>query len=116
MKLTLSFDNGPHPEVTPAVLDVLRDRGVTAQFYVLGKRIAQPEGRRMVERVRDAGHAIGNHSLSPGPPLGRAGRPDAVEAEIAATEALLAPLVRGPRRFRPFGDGGVIGPIGRGHG
>ena len=109
MKLTLSFDNGPHPEVTPAVLDVLRDRGVTAQFYVLGKRIAEPEGRRLVERARDAGHAIGNHSFSHGTPLGRDDRPDAVEAEIAATEALLAPLVPGPRRFRPFGDGGVIG-------
>jgi peptidoglycan/xylan/chitin deacetylase (PgdA/CDA1 family) len=80
MKLTLSFDNGPHRDVTPAVLDVLRDRGVTAQFYVLGKRIAEPEGRRLVERARDAGHAIGNHSFSHGIPLGRDDRPDAVEA------------------------------------
>lgn len=106
-RLTLSFDNGPDPAVTPAVLDVLRDRGVTAQFYVLGKRIADPAGRRLVERARDAGHLIGNHSFSHGTPLGVDTRPEAVEAEIAATEALLAPLVPGARRFRPFGGGAV---------
>jgi peptidoglycan/xylan/chitin deacetylase (PgdA/CDA1 family) len=108
-KLTLSFDNGPDPEVTPAVLDVLRDRGVTAQFYVLGKQIGDPVGRRLVERARDAGHAIGNHSFSHGVPLGYDNRPDAVEAEIAATEALLASLVPDPRRFRPHGLGGILG-------
>jgi peptidoglycan/xylan/chitin deacetylase (PgdA/CDA1 family) len=107
MKVTLSFDNGPDPDTTPGVLDVLRGRGVTAQFFVLGKHVAAPEGRRLVERARDAGHVIGNHSFSHGTPLGRDARPDAVEAEIAATEALLAPLVPG-RRFRPFG-GGALG-------
>ena len=109
MKLTLSFDNGPDPEVTPAVLDVLGERGVTAQFYVLGKHLAAPAGRRLVERARDAGHVVGNHSFSHAVPLGLDRRPDAVDAEIAATEALLAPLVPGPRRFRPFGDGGALG-------
>ena len=108
-RVTLSFDNGPDPEVTPAVLDILRARGVTAQFYVLGKHLADPARRRLVERARDDGHAIGNHSFSHGAPLGSDPRPDAVEAEIAATEALLAPLVPGPRRFRPFGGGGVLG-------
>jgi peptidoglycan/xylan/chitin deacetylase (PgdA/CDA1 family) len=109
MKLTLSFDNGPDREVTPAVLDILRDRRVTAQFYVLGKQLADPACRRLVERARDDGHVIGNHSFSHAVPLGQDPRPDAAEAEIAAAEALLAPLVPGPRRFRPFGGGGAIG-------
>ncbi len=105
MKLTLSFDNGPDPDVTPAVLDVLAGRGVTAQFFVLGKQLGDPRCRRLVERARDAGHLVGNHSFSHSVPLGRDPRPDAVDAEIAATEALLAPLVPGPRRFRPVGGG-----------
>lgn len=109
MKIALSFDNGPDRDVTPAVLDVLRDRGVTAQFYVLGKQIGDPAGRRLVERARDDGHVIGNHSFSHAVPLGLDDRPDAAQAEIGATEALLAPLVPGPRRFRPFGDGGALG-------
>jgi len=106
-RVALSFDNGPDPDVTPAVLDVLRDRGVTAQFYVLGKHLVDPRRRRLVERARDEGHVIGNHSYSHGVPLGQNLRPDAVTAEIAATEALLAPLVPG-KRFRPFG-GGALG-------
>ena len=76
MKLTLSFDNGPDPEVTPAVLDVLRDRGVTAQFFVLGKQLGDPRCRRLVERARDAGHLVGNHSFSHTVPLGWDKRPD----------------------------------------
>src|SRR6188474_2730356 len=92
-RLTLSFDNGPDPEVTPAVLDALSARGVTAQFYVLGHKLAEPRCRGLVERARDAGHAIGNHSFSHQVPLGEDPRPEAVDAEIAATEALLAPLV-----------------------
>ncbi|HEU4731854.1 MAG TPA: polysaccharide deacetylase family protein, partial [Kofleriaceae bacterium] len=104
--VTLSFDNGPDPEVTPRVLDVLRDRGVTAHFFVLGKHLVGRAGRRLVERTRDEGHHLGNHSFSHGVPLGDDPRPDAVTQEIAATEALLSALVPGPKRFRPFGDGG----------
>ncbi|NVJ22083.1 polysaccharide deacetylase family protein [Myxococcus sp. AM011] len=108
--LTLSFDNGPDPEVTPRVLDVLASHGITAHFFVLGKHLGTAEGRRLVERARDEGHLVGNHSFTHAVPLGEDVRPDAVEAEIAATEALLAPLGLGPKRFRPFGGGGRLGP------
>lgn len=108
--LTLSFDNGPDPHVTPRVLDVLASHGITAWFFVLGKHLATEEGRRLVERTRDAGHLIGNHSFSHAIPLGEDARPDAVEAELAATDALLAPLVPAPKWFRPFGGGGKLGP------
>lgn len=110
-RITLSFDNGPDPEVTPRVLDVLRTCGVTAHFFVLGKQLATAPGSRLAARARDEGHLLGNHSFSHAIPLGEDPRADAVEAEIEATEALLTPLVPGaPRRFRPFGGGGVIGP------
>ena len=109
-RVTLSFDNGPDPAVTPRVLDVLAERGVHAHFFVLGKWLADPVRRRLVERARDAGHLIGNHSFSHATPLGADPRPDAAEQEIAATEALLAPIIPEPRRFRPFGGGGVLGP------
>jgi peptidoglycan/xylan/chitin deacetylase (PgdA/CDA1 family) len=41
-EVTLSFDNGPEPEVTPQVLDVLRHRGILATFFVLGHKMAEP--------------------------------------------------------------------------
>ncbi len=109
-KVTLSFDNGPDPDITPRVLDILARLGVTAHFFVLGKHLVAPAGQRLVARARDEGHLIGNHSFSHAIPLGKDLRADAVEHEIAATEALLAPLVPGPKRFRPFGDGGALGP------
>lgn len=109
-RVTLSFDNGPDPAVTPRVLDLLRERNIRAHFFVLGKFLAEKSGRNLVERARDEGHLIGNHSFTHQTPLGEDPRPDAVEAEIAATEKLLSPLVPGEKRFRPFGGGGVIGP------
>ncbi len=110
-RITLSFDNGPDLEITPRVLDVLRRCGVKSYFFVLRRHLVDAKGRRLVERARDEGHLIGNHSFSHAIPLGEDPRPDAVEAEIGATEALLTPLLPGaPRRFRPFGGGGVLGP------
>jgi peptidoglycan/xylan/chitin deacetylase (PgdA/CDA1 family) len=109
-RVTLSFDNGPDREVTPRVLDLLGARGFRAHFFVLGKHLAERSGRALVARAFDEGHLIGNHSYSHGMPLGVDAREDAVEAEIAATEALLSGLTPGEKRFRPFGGGGVIGP------
>lgn len=108
-KVTLTFDNGPDPEITPRVLDILGTRGLRAHFFVLGKNIARDEGRRLIDRALAEGHLVGNHSFSHETPLGNDERPDAVEREIVATERLLEG-VPGERRFRPFGGGGLVGP------
>jgi peptidoglycan/xylan/chitin deacetylase (PgdA/CDA1 family) len=59
-RVALSFDDGPDPEMTPQVLDVLAEHGVRATFFVIGKALAAHPaiGRRMAAE----GHAIGNHS------------------------------------------------------
>ncbi len=44
-RLTLSFDNGPFPDVTPGVLDALRERELRATFFVCGKDATVPERR-----------------------------------------------------------------------
>src|SRR3954454_23753495 len=57
--VALTFDDGPNPDATPLVLDALRDRGVKATFFILGRHAEQwPD---LVKRVADEGHAIGNH-------------------------------------------------------
>lgn len=57
--LFLSFDDGPTPGVTDWVLDVLKEFGVKATFFVLGKNVRKhPE---LVHRAIDEGHSIGNH-------------------------------------------------------
>jgi peptidoglycan/xylan/chitin deacetylase (PgdA/CDA1 family) len=56
----LTFDDGPHPEVTPGVLDRLRSHGALAVFFVVGNRI--PRAPEMLARTTAEGHLIGNHT------------------------------------------------------
>lgn len=60
--IALVFDDGPHPEHTEAILDVLDDAGAKASFAVLGKNVERhPE---IVRRTVDAGHQIVSHGWS----------------------------------------------------
>jgi peptidoglycan/xylan/chitin deacetylase (PgdA/CDA1 family) len=55
----LTFDDGPHSQGTPAMLEVLADRGVTATFFLVGEQVLRnPEVAR---EVVTAGHGIGLH-------------------------------------------------------
>jgi peptidoglycan/xylan/chitin deacetylase (PgdA/CDA1 family) len=109
--VTLSFDNGPEPAVTPLVLEVLRRRGLAATFFVLGHKLAAPGGLDLARRAAAEGHWIGNHTWSHATPLGALPDDPAVaEAEIARTEALIGDLAHPDRLFRPFGGGGRLGP------
>jgi peptidoglycan/xylan/chitin deacetylase (PgdA/CDA1 family) len=106
--LTLSFDNGPEPDVTPHVLDSLGKRGIKATFFVIGEKLADPERRRLSARAHDEGHWIGNHTYTHSVPLGRQRDPDTAEHEIARTQDLIGDLAHPRRWFRPFGGGGNL--------
>jgi len=57
--LALTFDDGPNPDATPAILDALAARGVKATFFVLGRHAELwPD---LVRRAASEGHTIGNH-------------------------------------------------------
>ena len=60
--IALTFDDGPHPQQTPALLDVLAAADAKATFFVVGERAAQHPD--IVRRIAREGHAIGNHSWS----------------------------------------------------
>ena len=106
--LTLSFDNGPEPEVTPGVLDILARRGVKTTFFVIGEKLQRPEGRKLAERAHAEGHWIGNHSWTHSIPLGQRSEPDIAETEIGQTQAAMQGLIHPHRFFRPFGGGGNL--------
>lgn len=109
MDVTLTFDNGPEPAVTPRVLDVLAQADIKATFFVLGSKLAEPERRAIAKRAHAEGHWIGNHTWSHKQPLGTLANPARVVAEIIDTEAAINELAHPDHLFRPFGGGGAIG-------
>lgn len=56
----LTFDDGPHPEITPWVLELLKEYGAKATFFCIGNNVSKfPATYR---QVIDEGHSIGNHT------------------------------------------------------
>ena len=101
--VALTFDDGPDPEWTPRILDILKQEKVPASFFIIGSNgQAHPE---LVRRIVASGHDIGNHTFTH-PNLGEIpGR--VTDLELNATERLIESLTgRSTTLFRPpyFGD------------
>jgi peptidoglycan/xylan/chitin deacetylase (PgdA/CDA1 family) len=103
--VALTFDDGPDPETTPLLLDLLERRGVRAAFFVTGKRAeSHPD---LIREILNRGHEIGNHTyrhdnlimLRPARVLRR---------EIRRTQQILAQFGVAPLAFRP--PVGIISP------
>lgn len=58
--IALTFDDGPHPEQTPRLLDELARRDVRASFFVVGE--AADQHRDLIRRMHREGHALGHHT------------------------------------------------------
>lgn len=58
----LTFDDGPHPPETVRVLDVLRERGARATFFLIGSKVSGNEA--VLRRMLEDGHALGLHTYS----------------------------------------------------
>jgi len=60
--VAITFDDGPDVTFTPAILDILSERGVRATFFVVGHNAErQPD---LVRRIVAEGHALGSHSAT----------------------------------------------------
>lgn len=60
--VSLTFDDGPSPDYTPLILDILKDKGVRATFFLVGKHAEKyPD---IVKRIVEEGHEVGNHTYS----------------------------------------------------
>jgi len=97
-KIALTFDDGPDPEWTPQILDILKAKHVPATFFVIGANLeAHPS---LVQRILAEGHEVGNHTYTH-PNL--ADTPmAAVRLELNATQRLFEALTgRSMRLLRP---------------
>jgi peptidoglycan/xylan/chitin deacetylase (PgdA/CDA1 family) len=106
-EISLTFDDGPDPEVTPKVLDLLDSRGVTATFFCIGERsLAHADLCREIVR---RGHGIENHSRRHLPTFALLGM-GGMRREIAAAQAAIVEAAGvAPRFFRP--PAGIHSPL-----
>ena len=113
--VALTFDDGPNPDATPAILDALGAEGVPATFFVLGRHADRWPS--IVERTAAEGHVIGNHGYHHRKLIWRA--PGYVREDIALGSAAIERAGGGrPRLFRaPHGQRNPwVSPIARAHG
>lgn len=61
-RVALTFDDGPHPEATPRILDELARQGARAAFFLIGQNAEKWPA--IVRRIVEEGHLVGNHSYS----------------------------------------------------
>ena len=61
-EIAITFDDGPHPDITPKLIELLKKHNIEAAFFCVGKNAdANPE---IVANIFTGGHIIGNHSYS----------------------------------------------------
>ena len=94
-EIAITFDDGPHPEYTPKVLDVLLRYNAKATFFMLG--IMAEKYPDLVNQVVEAGHEVGNHSWDHPSLLAIPARE--VNKQLIQTKQLLAPF--GQTLMRP---------------
>ncbi len=103
----LTFDDGPHPEKTPAILDVLKKHNVKAVFFCIGTNIADNE--ELLRRIHNEGHIIANHTFTHSTwyDLLSAGK---MRADLLKTEELVFSIIgQRVKLFRP--PYGVTNPM-----
>jgi peptidoglycan-N-acetylglucosamine deacetylase len=101
-EVALTFDDGPHPEHTSAILDILDEREVTATFFVLGEAVEREPD--LAARIAADGHVLGNHTWDHPDLLEVDG--DELDEQLAATTELITRVTDAEvEEFRPpFGN------------
>lgn len=96
----LTFDDGPNPGTTPALLDFLAEHGIRAVFCVVGRNITAPGGSAILHRIVADGHVLGNHSTGYAD-LG-SWTIERVEADLKANLAIIRDALGDPDQPVPF--------------
>lgn len=96
--LALTFDDGPNPQTTPQILDILDQEHVRATFFVVGSRVPGQEG--LLRRMYRNGNEIGNHSWNH-PNLTKLSPEQIAEQVNKTQQAVVAAGVPAPHLFRP---------------
>ena len=115
---SLTYDDGPDPKTTPQLLGILKEKNVSATFFMQGTNASANPGT--AKQVTDAGHTVGNHTFShPNltklsaagvrSEIDRAGA--AIRAATGTAPTCHAPALRGRQRRRAGGRGHASDPL-----
>ena len=97
-KIAITFDDGPDPQWTPKILDILKEKGVKATFFLIG--VEADKNPSLTKRIYAEGHEIGNHTFTH-PDISNVSK-RYFEVELNLTERLLeGELGVKPVLFRP---------------
>lgn len=118
-RVALTFDDGPNPGATDAILDLLARFGIRATFCVVGESILAHQGAALLRRTVAEGHMLANHS-SDFRDLGSA-TADEIRARLLSTNRIIGEALgveRAPVRwFRApngsWGEGDLVADVGR---
>ncbi len=96
--IAMTFDDGPHPSLTPRLLDILKQRNIKATFFVLGSNVrAYPH---IVRRMLAEGHEVANHTYTHASLTSRSD--DQIRSELQrCDEAIMAAANYRPHLIRP---------------
>lgn len=98
-RVALTIDDGPDPQVTPRVLELLAEHGLKASFFLIGHRAEQHPA--LCRAIVEQGHRVENHGHSHSHALSLFG-PTRLTADIARAQAVLQDASgQAPRFFRP---------------
>lgn len=101
----LTFDDGPTPQVTPWVLDVLAHYGVKATFFCVGDNVARYKA--VFDQIKSAGHHVGNHTMNHISAI--AYEPRAYLANVEKANALIqSQLFRPPHGWLRWGQARLL--------
>ncbi len=101
-KIAITFDDGPHPDYTPPILDILKEENVKGVFFVTGINVLKyPE---VAQRIVDEGHEIANHTYTH--PRTYSMSDETFKNELIATTNIIQEVTGvTPKLFRiPFSD------------
>jgi peptidoglycan/xylan/chitin deacetylase (PgdA/CDA1 family) len=98
-RAALTFDDGPTPGATEAILDALRAGGVRATFFVIGVNVTRNPD--LLRRVHAEGHLIGNHSFSHSHFAATRRRPYWIREIVETDDAIEAAIGLRPALYRP---------------
>lgn len=97
--IALTFDDGPHPEFTPAILDLLDKYNAKATFFCIGKNVEMHQ--QLARTIKDKGHVLGNHSYSHNNLFSLFGKKKVENELTSSNDVILATTGAHCKLFRP---------------